>query len=73
MKKFNTFCTTYGILTPFPVLCYFVAYLACQNLSPQTVKTYLVGIRHTQITLGLPEPRAFSSLPCLRLVQTGIQ
>ena len=26
-----------------------------------------------QITLGLPEPREFSSLPCLRLVQAGIQ
>lgn len=26
-----------------------------------------------QITLGLPEPRAFSSLPRLRLVQSGIQ
>ncbi len=26
-----------------------------------------------QITLGLPEPRAFSSLPRLRLVQAGIQ
>ena len=26
-----------------------------------------------QVTLGLPEPRAFSSLPQLRLVQAGIQ
>ena len=26
-----------------------------------------------QVTLGLPEPRAFSSLPRLRLVQAGIQ
>ena len=26
-----------------------------------------------QITLGLPEPREFSSLPCLKLLQPGIQ
>ena len=45
----------------------------CQNLLPQTVKTYLTGIRHIQITLGLPEPRAFSSLSHLRLVQTCVQ
>ena len=55
------------------MLCYFASYLATQNLSPQTIKTYLAGIRHMQITLGLPEPRAFSSLPRLRLVQEGIQ
>ena len=65
------------MLSPFPfseaILCYFASYLACQHLSPQTIKTYLAGIRHTQITLGLPEPRQFSSLPRLRLVQSGIQ
>ena len=33
---------------------------------------YLAGIRHTQIRLGLPEPREFSSLPRLKLVQAGI-
>jgi len=34
---------------------------------------YLAAIRHMQITMGLPEPREFSSLPRLRLVQSGIQ
>ena len=33
----------------------------------------MAGIRHIQVTLGLPEPRAYSSLPSLRLVQAGIQ
>ena len=67
----------YSITIPFPVseaiLCYYATYLAGQQLSPQTIKTYLAGIRHTQILLGLPEPREFSSLPRLRLVQSGIQ
>lgn len=77
LNRFAQFCTSYSIISPFPVsesiLCYFASHLACQKLSPQTIKTYLAGIRHTQITLGLPEPRAFSSLPRLRLVQSGIQ
>ena len=77
LRKFAEFCSLYSIITPFPVsesiLCYFSSYLACKTLSPQTIKTYLAGIRHMQITLGLPEPRAFSSLPRLRLVQSGIQ
>ena len=53
-------------------MCYFASYLATTHLSPQTIKTYLAGIRHTQIRLGLPEPREFSSLPRLKLVQAGI-
>ena len=67
----------FNIVSPFPVsesiLCYFSAYLASQHLSPQTIKTYLAGIRFTQITLGLPEPKEFSSLPRLRMVQAGIK
>ncbi len=54
------------IVPPFPVsesiLRYFAAHLATKGLSPQTIKTYLAGIQHMQIVLGLPEPRAFSSL-----------
>ena len=77
LQKFVIFCSTYDILSPFPVskslLCYFVTYLACQHLSPQTVKVYLAAIHHMQITLGLPEPKEFSSMPRLRLVQSGIQ
>ena len=77
LRRFSEFCSRYTILSLFPVseaiLCYFTSYLASNNLSPQTIKTYLAGIRHMQITLGLPEPRAFSSLPRLKLVQAGIQ
>ena len=52
----------------------FSSHVACQSLSLQTIKTNVSGrYLHMQITLGLPEPRAFSSLPCLSLVQSGIQ
>ena len=47
--------------------------MASQNLFPQSIKTYLAGIRHMQITLRLPEPREFSSLSRLKLVQAGIK
>ena len=77
LRKFACFCSTYNVLTPFPVseslLCYFATYLACQQLAPQTVKVYMAAIRHMQITMGLPEPREYSSMPRLRLVQSGIQ
>ena len=44
-----------------------------EGLSPGTIKVYMAGIRHMQVTLGLPEPKEFSSLPRLRLVQEGIK
>ncbi len=77
LQRFTDFCDLYSIMTPFPVsesiLCYYASYLAAQKLSPQTIKTYLAGIRHTQITLGLPEPKEYSSLPRLKLIQGGIK
>ena len=61
----------FDVLTPFPVsediMCYFSSHLASKKLSLQTIKMYLSGICHMKVTLGLPEPRAFSSLPCLKL------
>ena len=33
----------------------------------------MAAIRHMQITMGLPEPWEYSSMPRLRLVQSGIQ
>ena len=44
-----------------------------QGLSPQTIKVYLSGIRHMQITIGFQELKEFSSMPRLKLVQSGIQ
>ena len=77
LKKFATFCSTYSVTTPFPVseaiLCYFSTYMACQGLSPRTIKVYLSGIRHMQMVIGLPDPKEFTSMPRLRMVQSGIQ
>ncbi len=76
LNRFLRFCCDHGA-TPFPVsenlLCYFVAFLAQQGLAPNTIKTYLAGIRHAQIIRGHPEPRQDSKLPRLRLVQTGVK
>ena len=76
MKKFYSFCDTYQVANPFPVtkhlLCSFAAYMADQGLSPQTIKSYLAGIRNMQLSLGLPDPREQSSLPILQQVQAGI-
>ena len=77
LRKFHSFCIAYNILSPFPVterlLCYFIAYLADQGLSPQTGKVYLAALRSMQISLGLPDPREQSSLPVLKRVQDGIR
>ena len=75
MKRFSTFCG-YRVTYPFPVsefvLCAFAAYLADQNLSPQTIKSYVTAIRNTQLLLGLPDPRELLSHPILKRVQAGI-
>lgn len=59
-KLFSAFFVRYNIIHPFPVtemlLCRFAASLAKEGLAPNTLKTYLAGIRHTQVMRGLPEP-----------------
>ena len=76
MKKFHAFCTTHQVMDPFPLtenlLCSFAVYMADQGLFPQTIKSYLAGLRNMQLSLGLPDPREQSSLPILRRVQAGI-
>ena len=47
--------------------------MACQGLSPQTIKVYLARIRHMQISISLSDPKEFTSMPRLRMVQSGIQ
>lgn len=54
-------------------MCYFVTFLAREGLAPATIQTYLAAVRHAQIMRGYPEPREVSSLPRLRLVQTGVR
>jgi len=77
MKRFNQFCDTFALASPFPVsestLCYFAVFLANDNLSSQTIKTYLAAVRDAQIALGMPEPRCHASLPRLDRIQAGIR
>ena len=77
LDRFLSFCYVFGVTSPFPVsetlLCYFVTSLAREGIAPATIKTYLAAIRHAQIMRGHPEPREASSLPRLRLLQTGVR
>ena len=76
LNCYSQFCTMYGV-NPFPVseslLCYFVASLARQGLTPATIRTYLAGVRHAQIMRGFEEPRQHSTLPRLHLLQAGVK
>jgi hypothetical protein len=76
MRRFCLFCERFGISTQFPVteqlLCSFVAYLADEGLSPQTVKWYIAAVRNAQLSLGLPDPRETSAFPILKRVQARV-
>ncbi|KAL5469193.1 hypothetical protein EMCRGX_G030412 [Ephydatia muelleri] len=77
MKRFHRFCDSYSIYNPFPVtepiLCYFVAALASDELSPQTIKVYLSAVRDAHIALGFPDPRSQMSMCRLERIQAGIK
>ncbi len=65
--RYLRFCSQY----PFPVsersLCYFLVCLFNDGVAGRTAKTYLSGIRHSQIALGLGDPR-MSLMPQLEYV-----
>ena len=42
------------------------------GLAPQSIKSYLASIRHTQIEAGLLEPKSLSSCPQLKLILNGV-
>ena len=56
-----------NIATPFPLtedtLCYFVSFLHKHGLKHQTIKTYLSGLRHAQIAMGLFKDSPFPTPP----------
>ena len=64
-KRYICFCRDFT-LSPFPtnepLLCYFVA----------TIKTYLSGVRQSQIALGHADPNV-SAMPRLRQVLKGVE
>ena len=72
--RYITFCGQLN-LSPLPVsqetVVRFVAYLAQSNLSYQSIRTYLSGIRFMQIACGLPDPQ-IRSFPVLDYVLRGI-
>lgn len=77
INRYLSFCRAFCISSPFPVseiiLCYFVTSLAQEGIAPATIKTYLAAVRHAQVVRGYPEPRESSTLPRLRLIQSGIR
>lgn len=76
VNRFSAFCAKYNVTHPFPVdellLCGFIAVLVRESLSPATSKSYLVGVPHTQIMRGLPEPKQTGSMARQKLVQAGV-
>ena len=77
MKRFYSFCSAYAVFNPFPMseklLCSFAAYLAEQNMSHQTIKTYLSAVRDAHISFGFPDFRSADNLPRLERIQAGIR
>lgn len=74
-RRYIRFCQEAG-LTPFPAkeksLILFAAHLYQEGLLAGTVKSYLSAVRHTQITLGLGDPRV-GEMPQLEYVVKGIR
>ena len=58
------------------LLCCFATYLVDQNLTPQSISTYMylaeAAVCNTQLSLGLPDPQEQSSFPILKTVQRGV-
>ena len=73
-KRYLEFCQGMHNQTPFPVteliLSQFVAWL--KKLSCSTVKNYLAEVRHSQIALGLGDPR-MGNMPQLEYVIRGMK
>ena len=74
-KRYIEFCSSKS-LNPFPVaersLSLFLAYLYTEGLSGNTAKTYLAGIRYTQIAMGLADPR-ISEMQQLEYIVKGFR
>ena len=74
-NRYLKFCGETGICA-FPVcersLCFFVAHLYKAGLSSRTVKSYLSAVRHSQISMGLGDPRV-EAMPQLEYVSRGMR
>ena len=75
-RRFVQFCQE-ATLQPFPLseqlLSMFVAYLGKENLSYQTIKSYLSAIRFLSISTGQGDPFRPGAMPVLQYVLRGIK
>ena len=75
-RRFLRFCTEAG-LQPLPLsenlLCLFVAHLASEGLVPQTIKSYLLAVRHFHIVAGHGDSFTPGSFPRLQYVLRGVK
>ena len=74
--RYTSFCTAHH-LPHLPLnestLSLFVAHLAVSGLKPQSITSYLSGLRHYQIAAGLSDPFTAGSFPRLQYVVKGIR
>lgn len=74
-RRYETFCTSHRI-PPLPLTenksCLFVAFLAEEGLSPQSIASYLAALRHLQIAVGLGAPPT-SQWPRLYYTLRGVK
>ena len=75
IRRYTDFCKLFQ-LSPLPLseetLCYYVAFLADHNVTHQSIKCYLSGVRHFQIAQGLLDPK-IPNMTKLGLVLRGIR
>ena len=75
-KRYSSFCTSFNLplLLLFEHhLCLFISYLASQGIKCTTLKVYLSGLRHLQISANLPDPFLPAAWPQLDYVLKGIR
>ena len=59
-RRYTNFSDLYAVLNPFlvseSILICFASYLFTEGMKTGTFKSYLVAVRHTQISLRLEDP-----------------
>ena len=75
-RRYLTFCERAHIQPPFPVceniMVRFVAFLYTEKLTGGTVKSYMAAVRHSQISLGLGDPK-LGEMTQLEYVMKGLK
>ena len=75
-RQYINYCDLYAVSNPFPVaentLIHFASYLYTERVKAGTIKSYLVAVKHAQISLGLGDPK-MCDMPQLEYVIKGIK